>query len=482
MSILKTQKYLAAMSANELRKLDQIMELQKRDSLKRLYRAVKRNVKQLPELDKKRLYSKVFERPYETDMDYLLRNELRLLQEKINSLLVQIESEVLYTENTAHADFLYLTALVKHNLFNELESQFPKLYQAAIDAMDHYHAHKIAMLYFNYLMLHKEIGPQLLAEARGILQEDIKHLKYFYRDTVSINQHGQAANQAIMKQLQLPVDEVFIGPDKDFADISNEWIVFFEEASKTYHTTGFEKLQHAICAKNSLSKIPDHHPKVTLDSIAILAGAYYEQRDYVNAKTQYEEALDFCKQRDLQLRMDILFNYCSVLMKLKQYDNVLKIMNLYLEEIEANDKVKFRFEGFRCFCYIFQGDADSALSVIPTNPGQRPQTEYQYYRFIYTILPYLRKDYEDGLREANNFISYFNRKKEDLQFPIEKDLVLLFKNFYHILLSVPDKQSVRTQMTQIQTELQNFITANPFYTDFQYVTWLDEKLQHHASS
>ena len=477
MSVLKIQKLLKSLSVKELEQLEWMVYNQKRQSQKKLYKLLKKNISGNKSIQKEKAFKQVFGRLYKEDEDYLFRNELRLLTERVASLIIESESAEAIKNNPSYKDYLLLKGYYSKKLFQELESHFYKFYNYAIEQLEFYYAHQMARLYFNYLMLHKEISPLLLQEAHTVLRQDMQNLKQLYKTEGAINQHGRVASENALKVLQHPVDSTVLGTDLAFKGIENPHQLFFEAASRANQNVGEEKVKHAQEAKRQIAKVAHIYPTNMVDSLAILAGAFYQLADYWEAKSLFEEALDFGARNKLAVRVDILFNYCSILMKLKDYGKVIDAIQLHQSEIDDNLKVRFRFECFHCFCYIFKGEHEKVINIIPANIGKRPETEYQYFRFIYCILPYLRNDYEGGLREATNFVSYFNRKKASLSFYHEKELALIYKRFYHALLKYTSKSQISGVFNKLLNEVTSFTVQYPIYKDYQYVLWLRETLQ-----
>ncbi len=476
MSIYKVQKFLATLTPDELLELDDRIAVQKREPQRRLYKLLREQANKPKELDKAKVFEQIHQKEYTEADDAMFRNEMRLLLEKVQTYLIEREA-LNALDVKGQKDLLHLDMLLKRGLHAELESQYKKLYKAAAERLDHYHAHRMNRVYYTYLMLHKEITPDLMMETRELLLKDIVALKQWYRTAIATHQQGRVAIDATLKILHRPTNEVHIGYDTDLEQINNPLITFYEEVSKAGITTGEMKIAHATTAYKSIKQVADHFPEKVMDSLAILGGAYFQNRQTKEAVHYLKEAIDFSAEKKLTIRLDILFNYASILMKLEDYKGVIQLIDDHEQAIAANPKVKFRFECLHCFCHIFQGDDAAVLTVISDTPGKRPQSEYQYFRFIYTILPYLRSDYEGGYREAVNYVSYFNRKKGEIQFPQEKELALLFKRFYAILLAHPKKVDQQAQWPELQAALKEFVQQYPQYAEVQYVAWLKRQME-----
>lgn len=475
MSGNRSLKLLDTLTLSEKRDFDFVMESVSRKSLRNLYQCIKNDRNKTE--DKEVLYKKVFGERYTPAKDYLLRNELRLLTDKIKGFLVSRQCEEEIRENSSYGDWLLQKSLLKHQLYKEYEAEFKKSYKKAIDNLSFDMAQRMLGLRFNYLMTQPKINVEMIAEAHSILLENLGNIKYRYRTDVSINQQGRVAMEAFLNAFGKQVNSSAVGVDTDVAGYLNPYIEFFEYSALANQTGGDEKIKFAELAEQSIGKVEDIFPNNRVDGLAMLAGAYYNVREYATAAKYYEKALSFKDKNKLPIRNDILFNYVSTLMKLDDYARAVDIMMTYDKSIQANPKVKHKFDYFHCMAHIFMGSHKHVREIIPQNIGRLPEDEHHYFRFIYCILPYLDDDIEDAIREVTNFIAYFNHHGDTLAFAHEKGFAQVFKNFFEVIGNAPSANIEQNEMlSKVSSSLEELLVQHPQYADYLYIKWLKQQL------
>ncbi len=481
MSFTRAEKLIASFTSKEARSFDAVLNGQKRKTLSELYRLLQKNLQSVPEkrMDKEQLFAQLFGEPYDKSKDYILRHELRLLTEKLYAFFIRERQEQELRENQSFADMLLLKSLQRRGLVSEFENLFPKFYKRALEAHDYDNARKLNDLAFRVLIFGKEISKAVLQEAHERALEGLRTIKLMYRADVAVNQNCRMTCVESLRRMGEDIPQVSVKPDHDFEDIESSLISYFEQSTLAHQTAGEECLEHARAAVRHISSIADYYPKQTMTALAVLGSVNFAEHRYAEAKEVFGQAIAVVEKYKLTPRTDMLFNYSGTLMKLGEYREVLELMDEYRILIEADERVLFRFECYRCFCHIFLGNHALAYQAIPPNITQRPESEHQYFRFIYVILPYLLDDYENGLRETRNFLDYFNRHKDSLLFPKEKEAVLLFKRFYTILLDSTDRKEMQAKLADIREAIERFMEEAPAYRNYLWLLWLQNGVERH---
>lgn len=475
MSDTRLSKMLFSLTPAEKRDFDLVMESVKRKTLKKLYKLILSN-KQLIE-NKEVLFSKLFDREYSHRHDFKIRHELRLLTDKIKDFLIARQADIEGRENESWADYLLQRSLIRHQLYKEYEAEFKKAYKRTLDNLNYDMAQKMLNQYFNYLMTQPKIAPKMIEEAHEVLLDNLQNIKYRYRTDLAINQQGRVAMEAFLKSFGKPMAETTVGLDTDLKGHENPYIRFFEYSARAISSSGEEKIKYARLAAENIGEVEGVFPKIRVDGLAMLAGAYYVSRDYEKAAMYYQQAIIFKDKHKLPIRNDILFNYVSTLMKLEHYSDAIELMETHDKSIQSNPKVKHKFDYFHCMAHIFTGDHKKAKGIIPQNIGKLPEDEHHYFRFIYCILPYLEGDIEAAVREAGNYIAYFNHHGEGLAFPHEKGFAQAFKSFYEVMENKPNKSQERyAALEKVNNTIDALVTQYPQYEDYLYVKWLKDEI------
>lgn len=474
----RAERLLASLSAAELRQLDDAIAQAKRPATKTLHALLRQHQQQPTEepANKEWLFHQLFHRDWSRKEDYLLRNELRLLSEKIQGMMVQWEQEREARQSPSLRDQFLLRALLHRRLLTEFEEELPGAYADAIERLDYTNARAINNLRYEYLMLYCEITPERMEQAHHTMEENLSNLKHTYRSEVAINQHNRVVCEQTLGAMGKQLPPTTVGADADIAGISTPFIAFYEHASHAHQASGEARVDFARQAANQIATVAQQFPDHTVWGFTILASSLLAERRYSEAKEAFESALEFIQTHRRPIPPDMLFNYASTLMKLREFAAVLGLIEKYQAIIRERPKVHFRFESLRCFCHIFLRQPDEALQAIPPAITQRPESEYQYFRFLYLIIPYLRDDLESAIREARNFNDYFTRHKDALLHPKEKEVVALFRAFFVALADSTDRQSLKIELDAVTQQLRLFTERFPEYRDYLYLLWLQEEI------
>lgn len=472
---MKALKILNSLSVEEKDEFEFVINSLKRETLRKLYYALSDSENDA--MDKKEVYNVVFGKKYSKQKDYLLRNELRLLNEQLKEFVIVQQFRAEKKGNSPMGSFMLQKSFIKREMFAEYESEFKKGYRKALETLNYEFAHKMLNEHFNYLMTHKQITPELITSTHELLQENATNVKMRYRTDIASNQQGRAALEAFLRAFGREVESSFIGPEVDLEHFTNPYIQFWEYTSKANNSVGEERISFTKMADECIEKVGEIFPHVRIDGLAKLAGAYYLSQRYEEAVPHYQKALDFCGKHTLVIRNDILYNYCSTLAKLGKHKQNQLLIEEHDWHIRNNPKMKNKFAYLKAFALIFQGEHKAAAASIPQDIRKLPQDELQHLRFVYCILPYLDGDLERAVRETTNYIAYFNHHGDTLTFAHEKGFVQLFKSFYETLEDMPEKSKERDiLLANITKELDGILKQYPQYREYQYVVWLRKEI------
>lgn len=478
MAQLRSEKLLAALSQSERRLVAKRVGTGKRDSLKTLFALVCDAVDDGRELEKDEVFRAVFNRPYTEAEDYLLRNEFRLLVAKAQDVLAEQRHLRELREKPAVYDLALLRSLMEKRLWTEFRSAYKKALERALRDCDHYSAARLNELYFGYLM-QQEGHFELYGEARNRLEEQLLNVKKNYREEVAHIQNRRVVCEHMMRAANVEADvpATEVGPDMDIGGIATPLVRFFEAQAHTFRATGESRIDHARAAVDSLMELEStrfyHELVVALGNLGL---SYYLVQQFTEARQWYEQALDYTAKAGRPADIPLVFNYVSALVKLGEYRTVLDIIEQYRPAIEAVPRVRFRFECFRSFSYIFLRDPDAAFESIPPAITQRPESEYHYFRFALLIIPYLRSEVDDALRETVNFAKYFHRSKGKIGTPHELELVALFRRFF-TAVQLPAGARRTRAIQRLQAMQQEFGAQYPEYIDFLPLLWLKAEVE-----
>ena len=424
------------------------------------------------EKEKQQMFLAAFGRPWSKDEDYLLRNELRLLTERVYDLIARHQREKEIKSYPGRNDPFLLEGLLNRGAFRPFESLYKKMREDAQKRCDYRTAHRLNEVWFRYLIHYCELTPERMKQAHTTLSENLDNLKQAYRNEVAENQHRRVVCEQNLLVMGQEMSHSTIGPDSDLSQHDTPFARYYDAISNAHASQGEERIAHARVGLEEIQPIKKLFPVRTAYAYAILSSAMFVEQQYTQAAVNFEEGITFCREQNTTPPLEMLFNFASTLMRLGEYQKVLDLMDEYHTEFQARPKLHFRLECFRCFCYIFLNDPAKAFEAIPPDIQKRPESEYHYFRFIYLILPYMNNDPEGALRESRNFLVYFNRHKDKLMFPHEKKLATIYRHFYSVIYNEVDAVKKEKELKKTQEEVVQFTEEVPEYQDYLYVQWL----------
>lgn len=472
----RADQLLEGLTEEELDRLADEIAASGRDSLVSLLAAKRRDLEGDESTGKEVLFREVFGRDWSRKEDYLLRNEERLLAERIYEMVAAHQNRVDRLENTGRHDLMLLRGLLARGLTRAFASLARKLYNEAIERKEYRTARQINEIRLDYMLRFREVTPEGMEETGELLLENLHHVKAVFRQGVAENQHRRVVVVENLKAMGREVEPIAIGEDLDFTDVDDLLARYQDHLSRAHAAVPSEKPHHAKAALDLIEPVAAARAPVAMYAHAIYASTLYLNERYEEACDAFEAGIAFAEETKIEASPEMVFNYAGALMRLRRYTDVLDLLDRYRKAFEDRPKLSFRSECLRCFCHIHLGQPDEVYNAVPTDLKQRPESEHNYFRFILVILPYLRDDPESALREARNLTVYFSRNRSGLQFPHEETMARLYQRFYKTIYNEPDRDARRPSLERLRTDLDRFAEEYPTYRDYMYVGWLRDRI------
>lgn len=315
----KAEILLEKLTDAERKRLSGVMKSHKRDSLRQLFRYLLKVAVREISFDKDKAFRTAFGRAYSPEEDYLLRNEFRLLTSEIHDFLREEELRRECESNQNFNDTLLLSSLLRHQCFDELERLFPKAFAASLERLNFEQARRQSDIYFQYLIFHRPITPQILENGRALMAEQMRVLKIIYRTGALLNQNNRANCEAMLAMVNRPVEELPVNPalDTDFSAAETPFIRFMEAMFSAQLEADLDRrITLARDAVESISEVQKIYPVEKLLALGTLATLHYIKSDYHEARTVFEQAIDYAREANLPStinRVEPLYNYVGTL-------------------------------------------------------------------------------------------------------------------------------------------------------------------------
>ncbi len=431
---------------------------------------------------KEELFASVYDRDWSKKEDYLLRNEERLLTERIYELVAATHNRVNRLGDPGRHDLMLLKGLLSRGLTRAFDSLARKLYGEAIERRDYRGARRINEIRLDFMLRYREITPEGMLETNELLVENLHHIKATYRQGIAENQHRRIVVGENLKAMKQEAPMIPVGEDLDFTDVDDLLARYQDALSRAHAAPSEEKPEHAQAALALIAPVAEKRAPLAMYAHAIFASTLYLNGRYEEACDAFDEGITFAREQKIEASPEMIFNYAGALMRRERFSDVLALLKRYSGPIEARPKLQFRSECLRSFCYIHLGDADAVYASIPGDLKQRPEAEHNYFRFIMVILPYLRDDPESAIREARNLTVYFSRNKSGLQYPHEGEMARVYHRFYKTIYNEPDPELQRPGLEALATDLERFAENYPGYRDYMYVGWVRGRIEERVGS
>ncbi|HRG89262.1 MAG TPA: hypothetical protein PLW44_09600 [Chitinophagales bacterium] len=395
---MKTLELIQCLVPDEIEKLENELTQQgKHNTVTTL-----RHCLQHSGIDKGELFPKLFEKEYTTDKDYLLRNQIRLLNKAIENFIVKQEVPQPGNEQVAQQVLLGFY-LKKGNakLFDDEWQPCYKRAQSASDGLFLFHLMKLRTQYVSELLpvseQHYTVLYNILINAVAAIDKLALELQYEYRVYVAfVRRTLHALN---VKEIA-PVPVVCYTGDVfklDTPTVINycKWQIYEPDLT-------FEK------------KLPFYRQLINLyagdaKNLAIAYGnlgvEYFVRSDFEQAYKNYYEA--YCIVQDNNMPYEaklkgVLFNLVSSAVSIGQYNKAIAIYNKHKQLFDAQTQMKHNLQRIVAIAYLSVGDYKAAFDCMPNDINERGKNEYYYYRAVYAMGFLLSKDYSMAVRETEN--------------------------------------------------------------------------------
>lgn len=156
----------------------------------------------------------------------------------------------------------------------------------------------------------------------------------------------------------------------------------------------------------------------------------------------------------------LAFNYASVLMKLKRYDEAARLFQSRWELFAKGALTRHRAEAMRCFCHVFLGETEIAKSFLPRSLAPYPLPVQNYFHFAKVAILVGEDALLNAEREICNLLKRFRRNKSKAKLESEIRLASLYRKFVRACQSAPDASNA-TEFAKLKSELERFLNDYP---------------------
>lgn len=362
--------------------------------------------------NKKEMYEAVFNAQYEEDKDYLLRNELRLLNNELEDFIASLPLNTDTSKDNLQKEINLLQHIAETGNEALFNTYFNTALKQASQAGKFETLAKLYSLKSKFLIRFKEISIKTYNEIIHLLQLENQALTSLSEETLSINTLYLHYSQRVLEQLQ--------GTSKSLPSLkalpllaeAALIIQYNKLIAASYLQKGEEKIETLLAALKIHPKIIVLREEKKRDTATIygnIALEYFLHEQHEKAHHYYKKAIASCIPA--QINIELLFNYCINALAMGHHKYFIDIAKQHQTAIAGNHKLKYRFQYFTAMALLFENKPKEAFLLLDHDISKRPENEYYFYRMVYSMVYYQLNDFDLAARELENILQSFRFRK-----------------------------------------------------------------------
>jgi hypothetical protein len=478
---MRTLELLQSITESELHIVAQELSEGKRETLLKLFKELKKYRGKENEPDRALLFEKVFEKNYTKSNDYLLRNELRLLNDVIyDFIILKTFKEQIKTNKS-----LFNLWLAKG-----FYARKTPLFDTDIDGLikyadEHYRMEEAAALC--WLKTHRT-AESYVKKGGKYLHDLIAELQAYEKRRYLYAQRNSEFSEAYFLQPKNSDELAAFGTDVDktsegmmavdFRLIEEtDWYARYLKLKKSfYQSTGNAQLKYAkelyeISRKKIALQVlgPIVHIKAAETIVFCLfkLGKFQEGEFYV------KEIFSLCKKYRVPLSQNHIINFIVILFELRKYKDITEAFMTYSEIIKGASTYPTAVL-LSSYSYLFLNKPDEALKQVPPLTGLQPN-ELTAARFIYLIAFALRGQNDLALTEARNLKRLLLKSVPSKT--VKYDLEILGFAYSYIKALTKPKEEAEKLIARLQKKLALKRELTERWVSVPYFLWILERIK-----
>ncbi len=453
------------------------LKQEKRASLWQLYKWLRLQEEE-EEIKKEIIFQKIFKKKWSKENDYLLRNELKLLKDKIEEIYIKIESEKV---QESYKTQLKLKLYQQLKITDEYQSVFNKMvaYNAA-----HYEWQNTienCFVYADFIRLnipnYAERLKLMQANQELFEQSLYQYISDQYSKLSLIKSHvllqeKQANNQFVKYQFDYSTLQI---DTSMYKNAFTEYHLAYANAYKNYDTSTMEEWEQVYRLLKKITVKNSHIQYEYCFTLGNLATICSIRNQYEKADAYFAELFETIPTSITQQNIALTLNYITNLNKLKHYQRTKfemeKAIRIFGKKIKTF--TQFKTQEIVTACYLKDIDALGKLLAVDFETLQ--PFERIYYRLFYCIYCLMRDEFELALTEIQNLKRSKLMNEIDAHFSeIAEFMAVCIR---HISSNGWNKKYPPKAMKEIQAANQKIMDANiPIFLNYTPYVWMKEQV------
>lgn len=432
------------------------------------------------EITKEYLYKNLYSKNYEPSKDYLLRNELRLLRQKLDKFLLQKSLEELLDADEVFRQQMVLRAYKHFRLYDLFFESFDKTSSLAEEMfrfgdvleMQNWYLDLAYQHQFSAVRDYEEkatffrnaaakasdvLGKQVTAQSR--INDFYQALEYYYMRLL-----GQSPGSTQPEPAPIQFD-----PTRFEHPLS----LYYYHRSRAFYAEGRDRLAHFLKAYKALQAHAAKDEYITDLLVNILLGigrSLQQLGEFEQADTYLSKAInDYSKEiKALASKEKLYANYIINLLNIGHYEKTIEVLQEVQKSVNDGGYSQYWYTIYRLTAYIGLRKTAEIKQNLPVNYTTIPLQHRVYFRVISSIYFYLTGDMEWAHKEVYNLLhTKLTEEYGQEQLAVIELLEAFFQavdkhsNVKH--LPVRESRKLEQKITTIDTSKINDINILPVY-------------------
>lgn len=475
---MRTLELLKALSPGELKAIENQLVSGKRKSLLTLFKQLRRHRAGNAVPENEELFKKTFLKPYSKKRDYLLRNELRLL----NELIYEYLAMECFKEHMARNRSLFNRWLAQ-SYYNRKMIPFIKDIdnflaiardQIQMDEASALSAIKVAFL----AQYHKDENQKAQQELHDWLEVEKRRFlhrlrKIEYSQVFFNEERPDLYAGASVEEYPTPGAMTVDLSDIDKADWYARYLTLQKyyaqskgEAQLNYHKE-ITNLINSDKAKNVISA------ESRVNNTEALAWSLFTYGKYQEAEQYLDLPIELGRKKRIEISPSHAMIRVCTLFKTGKFDKAISAYGQYKKMIEVSDSAGRAMMAL-AYCHLYQNKPDLAIGIFLT--GKAPAEVRISSRYVFIIAFLLRDQFSLAINEMKNLRRMLKNPGQSVQV---SDNDLIAGKHFHAYIQILAGKGLRKDgaVSKLRKEVQKSlasITRTPF--DNHELDWLNIQL------
>lgn len=473
---MKTLYLINNLSKREGEHFKAQLKTHKRKSLLDLFNVLQKHKADESEPEAALLYEKVFKEKYTAAKNYLLRNELRLLNTELYNFIIITETEKKLAQDTPEHELMLLKRLVDNNQIDAFNREYK-----ALEDYCRKHSRYDILFELHSLRVSKQIPKSnsyldSLVYNANLLVTGTDHLLNhaalkFMRVRSAIQSINNLSLGRVAPEIQITLPTLPI--DCNLPKEINTYLLKREQAFMHNGTAKVKILIDMLAYRKKHENVRNLDWLLPMEEMFVLFNIgteYYINNNLKKAIEYYDKCMELpalAKHPDSSV---VVSNYILVLITQAEYKKAWDLLDKY-EELLKHPLVHNRMDIARTNILLLTHQYDKLLKELPVIFEKFVDSERYYLSLLYLIAYYKTGDTNLYKRELRNLEAMFKYKEKAREYSYEP--ILGYFKLYINASEEKDKAKRKQLLTQLSTDFEN---ATEFFKIGKIYLWMKNEV------